>query len=60
MLYKFLQNVIKIALAIFFQKIEILHGENVSNEVLCFSWPIIPSLKSKGFEFLTLSKLLVN
>jgi glycerol-3-phosphate O-acyltransferase/dihydroxyacetone phosphate acyltransferase len=29
MLYKFLQNVIKIALAIFFQKIEIRHGENV-------------------------------
>jgi glycerol-3-phosphate O-acyltransferase/dihydroxyacetone phosphate acyltransferase len=32
MLYKFLQNVIKIALAIFFQKIEIRHGENVSKQ----------------------------
>ena len=29
MLYRFLQNIIKIALAIFFQKIEIRHGENV-------------------------------
>jgi glycerol-3-phosphate O-acyltransferase/dihydroxyacetone phosphate acyltransferase len=29
MLYTFLQNIIKIALAIFFQKIEIRHGENV-------------------------------
>jgi 1-acyl-sn-glycerol-3-phosphate acyltransferase len=29
MLYKFLQKIIKIALAIFFQKIEIRHGENV-------------------------------
>jgi glycerol-3-phosphate O-acyltransferase/dihydroxyacetone phosphate acyltransferase len=29
MLYRFLQNVIKIALAIFFQKIEVRHGENV-------------------------------
>ena len=29
MLYTFLQNIIKVALAIFFQKIEIRHGENV-------------------------------
>ena len=29
MLYSFLQNIIKVALAIFFQKIEIRHGENV-------------------------------
>jgi len=29
MLYTFLQNIIKIALAIFFQKVEIRHGENV-------------------------------
>jgi 1-acyl-sn-glycerol-3-phosphate acyltransferase len=29
MLYKFLQDIIKVALAIFFQKIEIRHGENV-------------------------------
>jgi glycerol-3-phosphate O-acyltransferase/dihydroxyacetone phosphate acyltransferase len=32
MLYKFLQNIIKIALAIFFQKIEIRHGENVPKQ----------------------------
>jgi 1-acyl-sn-glycerol-3-phosphate acyltransferase len=29
MLYTFLQNIIKISLAIFFQKIEVRHGENV-------------------------------
>lgn len=29
MLYKFLQNITKIALAVFFQRIEIRHGENV-------------------------------
>ncbi|UCE40752.1 MAG: 1-acyl-sn-glycerol-3-phosphate acyltransferase [Candidatus Aminicenantes bacterium] len=29
MIYKFIQNIIKIALAIFFQKIEIRHGENI-------------------------------
>ena len=32
MLYTFLQNIIKIALAIFFQKIEIRHGENVPEQ----------------------------
>ena len=32
MLYKFLQYVIKIALAIFFQKIEIRHGENLPKQ----------------------------